>query len=58
MSDQPDPLADLRLALASISQDELIAELKRMEPVRSAALEKRLAPFRTPVTDATMRRGR
>jgi hypothetical protein len=49
-----DPLAALRLCLACISEAELTEAMKRTEPARTAALEKRLAPFRTPVTDATM----
>jgi hypothetical protein len=55
---QPDPLAELRDLLAALSEEDLRAELERLAPVRQRKLEERLRPYRTPVTEATMRRGR
>jgi hypothetical protein len=49
-------LEALRERLRAISPEQLQAGLKDRESARKAELAKRLKPFRTPVTESTMRR--
>lgn len=46
----------LRQRLRQLPPDELRDGLKQLEAATKTELEERLRPFRTPVTDSTMRR--
>ena len=49
-------LEAVAVAVQAMPKEELLAQLQRLRREHAAEFEERLRPFRTPVTEETMRR--